>query len=460
MNTNNVDLLEIDNVFAIFEIGLSSIGKRKEAPKKGFESEIKKLINSLEKIQFEIAENKRESIDRVLRSAIINSPNPKSICKFINNKAEKLWKKLNEISSIVNLQNITNEADIIFELELMFHSLFFNALIISNEYDRSFIYNPNFQVIGNLEELFKNESFNDFKAHFQYNKSFELENGLFAYTPQVAYLLSANFHTIDKHTGKPLFKYDSELLLNSFKMGYNKGIEFFKENYSNVKDYANAILHNYNSFTDDFVLEGWKDVKRINPVKNFNSKQAYKYGYYSGLVFMAEKAFSEYAIYFESTDNSEVQQPQPIVKQKPELNGKLITFKNNETIEKIHSELKGYFPNKESELLKALQGEQLSEILLYPSNGSSFVEVFKRLRYNGLLISTPTEIKGWICSNFNFVKTQGAKKTIEDFKENSVWDVLTKTKCEPSRKNRICTPNWLPFIPQKTRQRETENEKL
>lgn len=150
---------------------------------------------------------------------------------------------------------------------------------------------------------------------------------------------------------------------------------------------------------------------------------------------------------------------QPVVKQKPEPYEKLITFKNSETIEKIHSELKGYFPNKEAELLKALQGEQLSELLLFPHNGSNFVEVFKRLKYNRFLINTPTQIKDWICTNFNYMKTQGTKKTVENFKENTVWDVLTKTKCEPSNKNRICTPDWLPFIPQKTRKIETENEK-
>jgi hypothetical protein len=147
-------------------------------------------------------------------------------------------------------------------------------------------------------------------------------------------------------------------------------------------------------------------------------------------------------------------------KQKPELPTKQITFKNSEIIHNLHTELKGYFPNKEAELLNALQGELLKERLLYPHNGSSFAEVFKRLKYNGFIISTPTEIKDWICNNFNFIKTQGQKKMVEDFKENSVWDVLTKTKCEPSNKNRICTPEWLPFIPQKTRQRKAKEEKL
>ena len=96
--------------------------------------------------------------------------------------------------------------------------------------------------------------------------------------------------------------------------------------------------------------------------------------------------------------------PQPIVKQKTELNGKIITFKNNETIEKIHSELKGYFPNKEAELLKALQGEQLSEMLLFPYNQNKFVEVFRRLKYNGFLLNTDTETKNWICTTFSLLK--------------------------------------------------------
>jgi hypothetical protein len=63
-------------------------------------------------------------------------------------------------------------------------------------------------------------------------------------------------------------------------------------------------------------------------------------------------------------------------------------------------------------------------------------------------------------NHISWVHTVGAKKTVEAFKENSVWDVLTKDKCEPSKKNRICTPDWLPFIPQKTRQREARSEKL
>jgi len=149
--------------------------------------------------------------------------------------------------------------------------------------------------------------------------------------------------------------------------------------------------------------------------------------------------------------------PQPIVKQKPELNGKLITFKNNETIEKIHSELKGYFPNKEAELLKALQGEQLSEILLFPHNQNKFVEVFRRLKYNGFLLNTDTEIKNWICTTFQFVKKGFAEP--QPFNESSVWDILNKGKGEPTKKERI-NIQWLPYKSPLQLKRETENEKL
>jgi hypothetical protein len=150
--------------------------------------------------------------------------------------------------------------------------------------------------------------------------------------------------------------------------------------------------------------------------------------------------------------------PQPIIKQKPELNGKLITFKNSETIDKIHSELKGYFPNKEAELLKALQGEQLGEILLFPHNQNKFVEVFRRLKYNGFLLNTDTETKNWICTTFQFVKKGFAEP--QPFNESSVWDNLNKGKGEPTKKERICITDWLPYKSPLQLTRETENEKL
>jgi len=150
--------------------------------------------------------------------------------------------------------------------------------------------------------------------------------------------------------------------------------------------------------------------------------------------------------------------PQPIAKQKPELNGKLITFKNSETIEKIHAELKGYFPNKEAELLKALQGEQLTEKLLFPHNQNKFVEVFRRLKYNGFLLNTDTETKNWICTTFQFIK-RGVTEP-QPFNENSVWNNLNKGKGEPTKKERIFIVDWLPYKSTLQLEREAEKENL
>jgi len=149
---------------------------------------------------------------------------------------------------------------------------------------------------------------------------------------------------------------------------------------------------------------------------------------------------------------------QPNTKQKPELNGKLIIFKNSETIEKIHCELKGYFPNKEAELLKVLQGEKLPEILLFPHNQNKFVEVFRRLKYNEFLLNTDTETKNWICSTFQFMKRGNSEP--QPFNKNSVWDNLNKGKGEPTRKERICITDWLPYKSPLQLTREAENEKL
>lgn len=150
--------------------------------------------------------------------------------------------------------------------------------------------------------------------------------------------------------------------------------------------------------------------------------------------------------------------PQPIAKQKPQLNGKLITFKNSETIEKIHTELKGYFPKKETELLKALKGEQLTEILLFPHNQNKFVEVFRRLKYNGFLLNSDTETKDWICATFQFSKKGFTEP--QPFKENTVWDNLNKGRGEPKKKERICITGWLPYKSPLQLTREAENEQL
>lgn len=152
--------------------------------------------------------------------------------------------------------------------------------------------------------------------------------------------------------------------------------------------------------------------------------------------------------------------PQKTKKQKPELNNALISFSSPEIIENLYSELKGFFEGKEAELKKALQGEQLKDFLLFPNNQNKFVEVFKRLKYNGYLLSTPKEIKNWICSAFTYQYQRGDKKEVREFNTSTVHDILTKDKGEPTKNERICIVEWLPYKSHFTRQREAEKESI
>lgn len=134
-----------------------------------------------------------------------------------------------------------------------------------------------------------------------------------------------------------------------------------------------------------------------------------------------------------------------------------IIYKNDEIIKKIHSELKGYFLNSEQELLNLLEGEQVLEKLYFPHNQNKLVEVFRRLKYNGFILSNDTEIKNWICSNFMFRKQKFEEP--QSFNENSVWDILSKGKGEPTKEQRIYI-EWLPYKNKIQLVREKESEKL
>ncbi len=122
-----------------------------------------------------------------------------------------------------------------------------------------------------------------------------------------------------------------------------------------------------------------------------------------------------------------------------------IQFDKPETIEKLHSELKGFFVGNENELLRALQGKTLEKKLLFNSNQNKFVEVFKRLKYNGYLLSQPVDIKNWICTNFEYHYKKGEISETRVFNTYTVHDILTKEKGEPRKPERICQPEWLPY---------------
>lgn len=156
------------------------------------------------------------------------------------------------------------------------------------------------------------------------------------------------------------------------------------------------------------------------------------------------------------TDNKEVVQPiQSKENEPPPESKRLIVFNGPETIDKIHDALKGFFIDNEDNLLKALQGEALEAKLHFPDNQNKFVEVFKRLKYNGLLTSSPKDIREWLCTNFTYWNNR--REAQAPFNASTVHDILTKEKSEPSRKERI-NIEWLPYKSVSLREREHSKE--
>jgi len=168
------------------------------------------------------------------------------------------------------------------------------------------------------------------------------------------------------------------------------------------------------------IIEFWK----LNQTTRNNTKQA-------------ETELNQTKEQSESMSNNNVTQDLPKT---------LILFNKKETIEKLHTELKEYFPEKQVELLYALEGKKLDGPILFPHNQNKFVEVFLRVKYNGLLLSTPKEIQVWICTNFSRRYKKGEVDELKKFNESTVSEILTKHKGEPTRSERICIVDWLPYI--------------
>lgn len=254
----------------------------------------------------------------------------------------------------------------------------------------------------------------------------------------------------DFNIRKTLTKFYDNLIIGNIESTKNELIEGLEQCNNQIYDLENKNIEsrNYEFNARFYLLHYFYKLFNIFLIRYINSNSS-EYNFTKSIINPNNG----------TKNNFNEQSPhQPIVKQKPEPNGKLITFKNSDTIEKIHSELKGYFQNKEAELLKALKGEHLSEILLFPHNQNKFVEVFRRLKYNCLLLNTDTETKNWICSTFQFVKKGFAEP--QPFNESSVWNNLNKGKGEPTKKERICITEWLPYKSPSQLKTETKNEKL
>jgi len=118
---------------------------------------------------------------------------------------------------------------------------------------------------------------------------------------------------------------------------------------------------------------------------------------------------------------------------------------NPDIVDEIFECLKTFFPNDQNELKKALSGKILERPLVFPESINRLVEVFKRLKYNDQLHSKSTEIKDWICANFQHRYKIGNVAQNQELNGNTVYYILTKHKYEPAKKNRICTGGSLPY---------------
>ena len=115
---------------------------------------------------------------------------------------------------------------------------------------------------------------------------------------------------------------------------------------------------------------------------------------------------------------------------------------DQDKFDELYRELCKFFDaGDHGDLKRLLQGESIDRKIIFQSNQNRLVEVFRRLKYNGFLFETSTEIRNWLCSNFIYRSKEGDRK----LNPHSVWDILSKSKGKPSPKSRICKFEWLQY---------------
>jgi len=119
------------------------------------------------------------------------------------------------------------------------------------------------------------------------------------------------------------------------------------------------------------------------------------------------------------------------------LNPKII-FHSPGKLLLLFNGLKNYFSERDPDFKNALEGNLVIPCLHFPHNQNKLVEVFRRAKYNGFILSTHTEIRDWICANFTFRYKRGAFEETKKFNRSTVWDILAKGKNEPPKHKRIC----------------------
>jgi glutathione peroxidase-family protein len=80
--------------------------------------------------------------------------------------------------------------------------------------------------------------------------------------------------------------------------------------------------------------------------------------------------------------------------------------------------------------------------------------------YNGFIKSTSKNVGQWLYQNFRVTFKQGPSITVQELKEATVYEYLTKSKGDlRDRSKRILDEKWLPYKNHDALQIEKEKEK-
>ena len=114
-------------------------------------------------------------------------------------------------------------------------------------------------------------------------------------------------------------------------------------------------------------------------------------------------------------------------------------FRGNKVFfETLNQKLSSYFENEKDKvnLYKALFTGEVEEKLEFKGQSNQFVEFFKRYRYNNKIsYSENKDLTEWIYKNFKFWNRKSNK--YEDFKNESILQILKAIKKEPNKIKRI-----------------------
>jgi hypothetical protein len=118
----------------------------------------------------------------------------------------------------------------------------------------------------------------------------------------------------------------------------------------------------------------------------------------------------------------------------------------------LFQELGRFFSTEDHEpLMQLLLGGTCKRKLFFKGNQNRLAEVFRRLHYHQRIQATQTHLRNWLCGSFTYQSKSGESQ----LNLNTVWDILTKAKGEPSSRSRICRFDWLPYKTQTVRSRHS-----